>query len=201
MKNFLLPLLLLSSFYGCGVETDSSSNSTTYITDGELDDNSSQTQDSLTDGTSSINPDGSINVDSGTISNNGFSTADALYDSSACLVNDTYLAIDDSSFDPLSNVDVENGIEINSDYPYDSDVEETKVAIYYPRLTQPLINKSINVYSDTFYRFGFDEAWVDNENQTIYIRTPRGDKNYNICYRYTLNSLVATTITPTKVYR
>ncbi len=191
---------LIISFSGCGVETDSSSKTTnTTGTGGTLDNN--DTNDSNTSDSDNNNGTGSIPTITPTGSNSGFDTQDALFDKNACTLDATYNVISDSSFDPLSTANIENGIEINSAYPYTADLDATKVALFYPTLTKSLVGQFVNVYATEYYRFAFDKAWLGNGDNTIYVRPPKGKALYYGCYRFELNSLDAGTITSTKVFR
>jgi hypothetical protein len=196
-------------FAGCGVSTDSSpdlvSTDTTLTTDSNtsVDDLNSTTNDenvtvgktntsSLTGGTATITV-----VD---LSLAGFDKTGAVLDSKACTLDDTYSVIIDSSFDPNSVFDVVSGLEVSSKYDFTTDLEATNVALYYPKLTQPLLGQNVNIYED-YYRIGFDKAWYGNADGSVYVRTPKDSSNSNSCYRYALNSKDGTSITRTKVYR
>lgn len=186
--------LVIVFFVGCGVLTDSSNN--TYVGPGGGDGNGNDTD-------SNTSTDTNTSTDDGHIGDSIFDTSDATYDKQACLIDSTYVVMTDSSFDPLSTNDEENGIEISSRYDYNADVEETQVSIFYPELTQNKVGQSVIVYADNVdtYRFGFDQSWVGNENKTVYVMTPKGFTRYYGCYRYELSSLNGTEITSTKVYR
>jgi len=199
MKNLILVFFLIIGFSGCGVETDSSTKTTdTSGTGGSnpdsnsTDGNTGNSDDNGTTNSPDITPTGS---------NSGFDTQDALFDKNACTLEGVYEIVSDSSFDPLSTANIENGVEINSAYPYTADLEATKVALFYPPLTQSLVGQFVNVYATQQYRFSFDKSWVDNDRKTIYIRPPKGNSLYYMCYRFELNSLDAGTITSTKVFR
>ena len=182
---------------GCGVSTDSStSNSTgnggTVVVVDDDDTTNIDGDDNSTD-----NGDGTVDIVVDT-SGEGFDKVDATLDPNACKIDDTYQVIFDSSFDPLSAVDNDNGVEVASKYDYSIDLEATKVAMFYPDLNVGLMGTQANVYEE-LYRFGFDKSWVSNNLTSIYIRTPDlNDIGYG-CYRYELTSL--TSITKTKVYR
>ena len=190
--KFLVVVLITVFFLGCGVETDSSfGDSTTTSEPGTGDGNS--TDDNTTDGSGT-----GVVVDDP--SSSGFDQNDAELDSSACIINATYEAIDDSSFDPLANADVDNGLEIASQYNYSTDLEATKVALFYPELTVVKLDINMHIYEES-YRFSFDKAWPSNDLASIYIRTPQNIYGTYSCYRYDLDSLSGDTITKTKVYR
>ncbi len=198
MKNFVLVFFLIISFSGCGVETDSSSKTTNTTGTGGTSDNNDTNDNNTSDNN---NGTGSIPTITPTGSNSGFDTQDALFDKNACSLATGYHAIADSSFDPVSTADIENGVEINSAYPYTADLEATKVALFYPTFTKSLIGQFVNVYATEYYRFAFDKAWLENGDNTIYVRPPKGKALYYGCYRFELNSLDAGTITSTKVFR
>ena len=199
MKNFILVFFVIIGFTVCGVETDSSSKTVnTTATEGNPDNN--DTDDNTSSG-SDINGTTNPPDITPTGSNSGFDTQDAQFDKNACTLEGVYEIVSDSSFDPLSTANIENGVEINSAYPYTADLEATKVALFYPPLTQSLVGQFVNVYATQEYRFSFDKAWVGNGDKTIYIRPPKGNSLYYVCYRFELNSLDAGTITSTKVFR
>lgn len=184
-------------FFGCGVETNSSGNITdsdsSIIDDGTgTDTNDSNTTDS-TDGT-----DGVTVIDDS--SDSGFNQTDAELDSNACIINSTYKVIDDSSFDPLASSDLANGLELASQYNFSSDLEATKVALFYPELTVTKLDKNVHLYEEN-YRLSFDKAWTSNNLARVYIRTPLDVYGAYSCYRYDLDSLSGDSITKTKVYR
>lgn len=188
--RFLLSLLIVSFILGCGVDTDSS--------DGYLaqDTNTSGDQTDFTDDNTTNDDLGDSNEDQ---SKSDFDTRSAIKDQNACILNDAN-AMEDSSFDPTGTVDEENGMVVSSLLRYDADVEKTKVVVYYPDLTVTPVGTQITLYGD-YYRLSFDQAWPTNDQNTIYVRIPRGiESNYYGCMRYIL-SVNNASIEGQRVYR
>jgi len=197
MKLVVISVSIIFIFGGCGVDTSSSaedSKSSVKIIDDGSDTNSSTNVDD-----NSSSTDGKDNIPDAPASNNNFDMKDATFDAKACSIENGYNVLSDSSFDPNATPDDNNGIEIESRYAYNTDVEATKVYIFYPNLTQEMKSRNVNVYSEN-YRFGFDEAWIANSN-TVYVRLAKDGIGHYSCYRYELNSLTGSSITGTKVYR
>lgn len=196
MKLVALSLSIIFIFGGCGVETSSSasaSQSSIDDIDGTSDDNNSSDDDNA----SSDDIDDSTDYQG---SSSNFDMKDATFDEKACSIENGYNVTQDSSFDPNATPDDDNGLEIESRYAYNTDVEATKVYIFYPDLTQEKISRNVNVYSEN-YRFGFDEAWIANDTNTVYIRLAKNGAGIYGCYRYELDSLNGESIQSTKVYR
>jgi len=198
MKLVAVCLSIVFIFSSCGVETNSSvTNSKDSTIVGELPENNTSDINS-SDGTDI--PDSDINNPNNTIgSSSNFDMKDATFDEKACSISYGYNVRFDSSFDPNSTSDDDNGIEIESRYAYNTDVEATKIHIFYPNLTQNLLENMVNVYSDN-YRFGFNEAWIANDNKIIYVRLAKNGAGHYGCHRYELNSLTGS-VESTKVYR
>ena len=197
MKLVVISVSIIFIFGGCGVDTSSSagdSKSSVNIIEDGADTNSSSGVDD-----NSSSTDGKDNIPDGPVSSSNFNIKDAIFDKQACSIGNGYQVLIDSSFDPNATPDNDNGIEIESRYAYNTDVEATKVYIFYPILTQDKVFRNVNVYSEN-YRFGFDKAWISNVN-TIYIRLAKDGAGHYSCYRYELNSLIGTELKSTKVYR
>ncbi len=180
--------------FGCQVATDSSDSESTDISSG---DTNISTGTDIND-TNSTNGSGTVVV--GGSSTSGFSKIGAEQDSNACIINTTFKVIDDSSFDPLSAADVDNGLEIASQYDYSVDLEATKVVLFYPSITTALLDKKVHIYEE-YYRLSFDRAWASSSIANVYVRTPKDINGIYGCYRYELGSLSGDSITKTKVYR
>ena len=196
MKSIWI-LFLMIFLVGCGVDTDSSAHSTKSSSS----DSDSNTSDSNgTDNGSDDNDDG-ISVDT---SSNTLDKTDAEFDANACILNDTYQAISDSSFDPVAQADIENGVELSSTLPYSLDNLEdgALVVLYYPDLVKERKGQFVNVYVGDDYRFSFDNAWLLNDDKTVYVKTPAASAaGKPSCYRFELSSSDATGISSVKVYR
>ncbi len=183
-------------FLGCGVDTDSNGGYVTSNTNNTNTDTDTNTSDDSNNTTSGGG--GTVIVDDS--SSSGFSKSDAELDPNACIINGIFQVIDDSSFDPNAAADYENGLEITSQYPYSSDLEATKVAIFYPNIGALLLDQTIHAYEE-FYIFSFDKAWISSDLPRVYIRTPKDIYDAYSCYRYDLDSVSNDSITKTKVYR
>lgn len=189
--KLLVLVFITVLFLGCGVNTDSSlGGSTTSNTD-------DNTSDPINGDDDDNNSGGVVVVDP---SDSGFDKTDAEEDPNACIINDTFQAIDDSSFDPNAAADAQNGLTVTSQYLYSVDLEATKVALFYPELTNTKQDSNLHIYED-HYQFSFDKAWLTNANARVYIRTPKDIYGVYSCYRYELDSLSGDSITKTKVYR
>jgi len=192
---FLLSFLLLA----CGVETDSSS---LHGTNSETGDANGTTDTGNSDGDD--NNDGSTGSGGTTVvvdgSTSGFSKVDAEFDENACLFNDTYQIIKDSSFDPNAVADSLNGVEIASQFPYSTDLSATETVLYYPTLNAVPLNTLAHIYEDN-YTLSFDKAWVTNNPATLYVRVPADNQGFLSCYRYDVSSFSGTSLNKTKVYR
>lgn len=174
--------MIVLSLTACGVDTSSSGSTSSSI--GTTTDTTTTT-DTVVVVTSS----GSV-----------FSTVEAELDANACILNDTFQVIEDSSFDPNSAVDAANGIEITSQYPYSTNVDAATVALFYPSLQGGILEKTVHIYEEN-YRLSFDEAWYSNTLVNVYVRTPKDLNGTYSCYRYKLDSISGNTIVKTKVYR
>ncbi len=195
MRYLLVVLSFVLVISGCGVATSSSvSSETSSDVNLTIDENLTVEDNATIEDNVTVTPPNEDQV------NSVFDTSGAEQDQNACIVDSVFNFLKDTSFDPLSSADLVNAIEISSKYDYNSDVELTEAVIFYPNLTQSVLSRSVTVYADG-YRFGFDESWVANGQRTIYVRTPKIGSLYYGCYRYLLNSIDATLITPTKVYR
>lgn len=190
-------------FVGC-VDTDSSSRTSTVDTDN----NTSVGDDTnTTTGDDNNTSDGDDNYDdiepNADQENSDYDTRGAILDPNACRITDIYSeTLLHSSFAPGRESDVENGIEIGSRYPHSTNIELTRVALFYPRLIQSPIERSVSISKPT-YVLSFDQSWVGNAEKRVYVRTPKVAENngYFGCFRYDLNSVTAAEIEAVKVYR
>jgi hypothetical protein len=204
MKVFVFVLITLL-FVGCGVDTDSSGEPPRGGPPGTED--GTDTNDTTDDGNTDDGTTDDGNTDDGTTvivddpSEAGFNKSGAVYDSIACLVNNDYMAIEDTSFNPDTAADDANGVEISSGYGFSTDLDATNVALFYPTLAGSLQGGSMLQVQEEYYRFAYDKAWSTSSNGIIYIMTPMDIYGTYSCYRYKLNSLNGDTIEKTKVYR
>lgn len=133
-----------------------------------------------------------------------FSKTSATHDSQACLATNGYQYISHNRFTPERVDDYENSVSIYSGYSLDSDngvddLASTEVQLYYTSLTVDKANSSTIVFEDN-YTFSFNQAWIENPEHTIYIRTPKDSQNLYGCYKAELNSKLSSEIVLTKVY-
>jgi hypothetical protein len=191
----VLVFVIMSIFIiGCGVNTDSSDGQLpSSSTDGNGTDSNTSDTNGTTDGNGST-----VTVDDS--SDSGFSKTDAEEDSNACVINGVFQTLDDSSFDPNAAADATKGVEIASQYAYSTDLEATKVVLFYPTLSAAKLDSQYHIYEDN-YRFSYNKAWSSNNVARVYIRTPKDIYGAYSCYRYELDSQSGDQITKTKVYR
>jgi len=198
MKLVSLSLSIILMFGACGVETSSSGGTAEGSTDTIIDNNGTNVpisdDDNISNGGDTPSSDDPIS------SSSNFDMKDATFDQQACSIENDYNVISDSSFDPNATPDDDNGVEIESRYAYNTDVEATKIYLFYPNLTKEMVSRNVNVYSEN-YRFGFNEAWIANNDNIIYIRLAKNGAGIYSCYRYELNSLTGSSIQSMKVYR
>jgi len=191
--KYLIVVLITVLFLGCEVNTDSSASSAPGANpgDGPGDEPGTGPGD---------DPDDNSTVPILDPSGSRFDKRDAIYDDNACIINELYQAISDSSFDPNAAGDSIHGVTLLSQYPYDVDLEATKVTLFYPDLTGTKRDSSLYIY-ETDYQVGYDKAWETNANAWVYVRTPPSAYGLFSCYRYELDTLSGGSITKTKVYR
>ena len=194
-KRVALLSLVLVLMSGCGTTTDSGGSSNT---------NSSGSGTSNTDSSETNSSSGAAsnnNSSSTTDTESIFDTTDAELDAKACGAFDDYSALTDSSLSPEGQTDDANAIAIYSSYRFTFNPAASEVTLYYPRLQQTKQGKPyVSVYA-TYYTISFDKAWVNNANNTVYVKTPKNDNGKFGCYRYKLNDANTSNIVATKVYR
>ena len=149
-----------------------------------------------------------VNITYEHITQSVFQKIDAILDEQACIEVDAYNMLSDTSYETNTSYetaytsDLENGITLNSKYSYNEDVEKSVIKIYYTDLISTKTYEKTTVYlANNESYFSFDHAWLDNHNNTVYIRTPKDDNNLYGCYKAELSSTDSTQITLTKVYR
>lgn len=212
---------LIVSISGCGVDTSSatvetvvnveSSDNTTVIPDAidpnpvytdELNTTTDDTNTTTTDDTNTtvVVP---VNVDQ---NNSIFDTSAAVKDQFACTIGDnnagyTNNTIKDSSNDFLSTSDLEYGVSVTSNYPYNADITKTEVILYYYDL-KPVRTMVVKSIFEDNYSISIDTAWANNEEPFVYVRTPKDSDDLYGCYRYDIGSIDNDgNYTVTKVYR
>ena len=227
MLKFLASVFILLSFVSCGVDTSSSSQ-TAKVEDTTGTDTGTDTLtppplvelNPIEDANSTVPDDGTIDPDNGTtdpgdVVNPGdggdqtsstFDVENAIVDSFACFLGDsnqgyTNNVIKDDSNDYLGASDEEDGLGINSRYPFNSDITKTEVALFYYDLEVVRSMDVVSIVEDD-YTVSIDTAWADNTNSRLYVRTPKGGNDLFGCYRYDVSSIdIDQTVTVTKVYR
>ena len=203
MIKILLVLLITLSISGCGVNTSSSGfDSTSNGSDtNDTNDSNGSGDTNSSDGDNGDNGDnGDTPSDTGDGTSDIFVTDGAVYDSKACVIDDDYGIILDSSLDPSSTGIDGEGLEIGSFLDFSVEVDKTQVAMYYPDFVLTPEGKKTSVFEDEYW-FGFDNLWVFNGMNTIYVRTPKNSSGLFTCYRYKLDSVNSDDLTRVKVYR
>ena len=109
------------------------------------------------------------------------------YDPQACLSGNGYTYIRDNSFDPDGYYDEANGLKVTSYYPKTFNAAESEVRVYHPGLDGTVSGAPV-FKVESRYSFSFDKEWVNNANNTIYVKTPLDVNNEYFCFRYKLNS-------------
>ena len=177
-----------------------STNSSTTVTN--TTETSTTSQETLDNSSIQNNNDTNDNdtVNQSIIDNSIFDTTDAVYDSQACKISAVYHILKDNSFDPEGREDTVSKLIIKSLYSIQSDPNKSEVYLYHPDLTQAAKNTYSVIYEDD-YKISFDQAWVDNANNIVYIRTPKNSDDKYQCFKYILNDTDASKINGIKVYR
>jgi hypothetical protein len=128
-----------------------------------------------------------------------FDTTDATLDAQACVQSNSYNKLSNSYTSSALTSDATNEISIKSNYTQKDALDYSEVSIYYPLLTHEKTQSVALVFDENYY-FVFDEAWLQNTNKTIYIKTPKDENGLNSCYRYTLDTISTSSLVPTKVF-
>lgn len=155
-------------------------------------------------------PDDNTTVPNDDVPNDGsvsdFDTQGAIEDPFACMIGDsnagyTNNSVSDTSIDNRGVMDEEDGIGINSGVPYNDDISQTKVIVFYYDLKPARTMDVISTYGLN-YRFDVDTGWASNDETLIYVQTPKDQNDLYGCYRYELSSIdVNSALTSVKVYR
>jgi hypothetical protein len=141
-----------------------------------------------------------LNITIDKIAQTDFNTTDAIYDGEACLDSSTYNVIDNTSFIPDSTADTTNGVYIKSNIGFNTKIEKTVIKLFYPNLSVERIGTNTMFIGNKYY-LEFDNAWVSNSDNKVYIQTPSSDSNLSECYRLNLSSTNANALATTKVFR
>ena len=189
---------LFSIFFvlaGCGVQTSSS-------------------QGEVIQNTTSSSSDTNVSTDANISDNNStqaitdpiFDKELAQYDENAC--SSAYATAvplqDNNTNDDRETDDANNGISIQS--LLNGTKEETTVIAFYKKLpvgtTVGPLEYRENLYGPNgAFLLTYDKVWARVSENTIYVQLPKGANSLPSCYRATLNSETASSISFIKVYR
>ena len=192
MKILLYLFLTSFLFIGCGVETSSSGialSNTNSTDNGGTDTNSTDNGGTDTNSTDTNSTDTNSTDTNTTIpvviddEDFGIST----YDPQACRATNGYSLIKDNSFDPSGFTDESNGIKVTSFFPKTFTASNSEVSLFHPGLDGEF-NNSWTLLFENKYSFSFEESWVTNSNNVIYIGTAKYDSGKDYCFRYQLDS-------------
>ena len=136
-----------------------------------------------------------INITVDSLTDTPFDTADAIFDENACLESNNYNMISNSSLFPSTANDANETIFLRSDFTgiYN------EVELFYPKLQENKTLQKVILFEDNYY-FVFDEAWINNSNNTVYIKLPKDENLLHSCYRFELNSTEPSDIVGKKVF-
>jgi len=136
-----------------------------------------------------------MNITVDLLTDTAFDTTDATLDENACLESDNYNMISNSSLFHSTTNDDNETIFLRSEYTgiYN------EVELFYPELQESKTFEKVILFEDNYY-FVFDEAWLNNSNNTVYIKLPKDENNLHSCYRFELNSTEPSDIIGTKVF-
>ena len=141
-----------------------------------------------------------INITDESITKSMFSKTDAIYDTSACVItSENNNTIKDSNGSISRVDDTVNGISLDSSYSSGLTDEENEVKIFYSNLDKARTYNSTVIDKNNYY-FSFDDTWLTNSPNTIYIQTPKEVDSLYRCYRVKLNSTIESEISFVKVY-
>ncbi len=207
--NYLVPLLVMVGFTGCGVDTASSGvpSSIDIVVEDVVTSDSNETnttQDvvvSDTNDTTTTNTDTTTDEDREPI----FESSGAVYDENACNSSWATAPIlqDNNENDDRETSDDANGIAVMSYYTETGYVENSNVIVYYKTITGETGNLAFrkNGYFDNSqFRIEYDPVWITEPNNTIYVETPKLDNELKTCYKIIINSDDISN-TEQKVYR
>ena len=144
------------------------------------------------DDNGTIPPDDNGTIIPGDI-NSSFDTVDAVEDQFACIIGDindgyTNNTLTDNSNDYTGASDEEDGVGITSQYSYNADITKSEVTLFYYDLKPVRSRDVVSIFEDN-YIVSIDNAWADNDEPVIYVKTPKDYNDLYGCYRYELSSL------------
>ena len=171
---------------GCGVNSDSSSRTSTSTMD--PDSNTTDPDSNTTDPDSNTTDPDSNTTDPDSNTTEPDPVTESIYDEYACGHVD-YKAIVDNSLYPAATTSAVFGLTLTSYYPKSFVASGSEVILFHPLVFDgPLDNLADVLVITDQYSFSFDRNWIGNGNSTIYIMSPKDyDDNFE-CYRYELNS-------------
>ena len=188
----------------CGVSTSSSAQKI-------IDTQPSETPITNDDNSTNIDVNDSVVVDGPQPGDDDFTSIfdaqdSAIFDEGSCdssLANFTTL-LQDSANTFLGNKDEVNGISVTSFYAETVSELDSLVTLYYSRLpvgTQLTDNETSFYGDDSQFRVTYDLAWLEVENNVMYVKTSNGLLNKPNCFKIILDSEQGTAIPAQKVYR
>jgi len=145
-----------------------------------------------------------IDITNDSITRTTFSTVNAINDENGC-ISDGYNKLSNFNYpwpgvEPDTSSDLDNGISLRALGVYEEGVAKYEVTIFYPDLENATSgNKSTKIEEN--YSFGYDKAWLENSDKTIYVMTPKDEDGVYSCYRYQLSSTSDSEVVSTKVFR
>lgn len=169
---------------------------------------------STTDENTSVDVNGTETNSTGgvVITNPLLDPTDAVVDLKACKVDfgmATPLSDHHFNHEGLVRDDI-NGVSILSLYPEVSR-EDSLVTVIYNKISDPeqvdSSSQKINSYGDNSqFILSFDKVWLNEDNATFYVKTPKKSSGLEACFRLILNvnettALENLDLTFTKVYR
>ncbi len=203
MNYFYLFLSSVVFLSGC-VSTDSSSRSGGTQTNSSSVASSNSTSSSSSQSTTSSSNSNSSTTTSASSSSNitsVFDPSEAVEDTNACTTATGYHVATDNSLDPEGYTDRTNGITILSRYAMSTDPSLSEVKLFYPTFTATPSDSWGLILVSRAYSISYDQGWVANTPNVVYIKTPPINTELPECYKYTLNAADGSTISAVKVYR
>ncbi len=204
--NYILPVIVsLLLFSGC-VSTDSSERTNNTQTsssslNGSASSGASSSQSSTSSSSSSSSSTGTSVSSSSSSITSVFDPSEAIEDADACTTATGYHVATDNSLDPEGYTDRTNGITILSRYAMSTDPSLSEVKLFYPTFSATLTDSWGLILVSRAYSISYDQGWVSNSPNVVYIKTPPIDTELPECYKYTLNAADGNTISAVKVYR
>ena len=187
---------------GCGVQTSSSQGEETQNKTASSSDTNISTDMNISKDTNISDK----NSSTPTITDPIFEKELAEYDKNAC--SSAYATAtplqDNNTNDDRETNDERNGISLQS--LLNGEKEDTTVIAFYKKLpvgtTVGPIEYRENLYGPNgAFLLTYDKVWAKVSENTIYVQLPKAANKLPSCYRATLNSETASSISFSKVYR